>query len=56
MAQGKSVHDDLLCHQEGFESEFYGHVSFGKGLIGLSRLAETFRSCPVSRGQYASNV
>jgi hypothetical protein len=30
MAQGKSVHDDVPCHQEGFESEFYGYVSFGE--------------------------
>jgi hypothetical protein len=28
----------------------------GKGSIWLSILAETFRSCPVSRAQYASSV
>ena len=25
----KIVHDDVQCHQEGFEIEFHGHVSFG---------------------------
>jgi len=28
----------------------------GKGVIWLSILAETFRSCPVRRNQYASSV
>ena len=25
-----SVHDDVQCGQEGFESECHGHVSFGE--------------------------
>src|SRR5712692_2886728 len=52
----KIVHDDVQCHQEGFEIEVHAMSPLGKGSIWLSILAETFRSCPVRRDQYASSV
>jgi hypothetical protein len=50
----KIVHDDVQCDQEGFESRSMAMSPLGKGSIWLAILAETFRSCLVSRNQYAS--
>src|SRR5262245_3330792 len=52
----KIVHDDVQCHQEGFEIEFHSHVSFGER---VDMAVDSHRNLPLlssEQDQYASSV